>query len=53
MRRDEPIYKFSTLEIIVNELRIAVSPYQVLASYGIKGPRPLPLVGNYLSVRKV
>jgi thromboxane-A synthase len=30
-----------------------VSPYRLLSSHGIKGPRPLPLAGNFLSIRKV
>ena len=28
-------------------------PYRVLSNHGIKGPKPLPIVGNYLSIRKV
>ena len=30
-----------------------MSPYRLLSSHGIKGPRPLPLAGNFLSIRKV
>ena len=30
-----------------------MSPYRLLSSHGIKGPPPLPLAGNFLSIRKV
>lgn len=33
--------------------RFLWSPYRFLHSYGVKGPRPLPIFGNFLSIHKV
>ena len=33
--------------------RFCYAPYQVLKRYGIKGPTPLPLIGNYAALSKL
>ena len=33
--------------------RFCIAPWKVLEQYGIKGPRPVPIFGNYLQFRTV
>ena len=30
-----------------------MSPYRLLSHHGIKGPRPLPIAGNFLRIQNV
>ena len=39
--------------LILNTFRICYAPYQVLKRCGIKGPTPLPVIGNYLLMAKL
>ena len=38
---------------IVNLCRCCFAPYQVLKKCGIKGPMPIPIVGNYAIFKMV
>jgi hypothetical protein len=39
--------------ILYRACRFWYSPYQVLKSYGIKGPAPIPFFGNYREEAKM
>ena len=43
----------SGLLIYIHACRFCFAPYQVLKKCGIKGPMPVPIIGNYLIFKMV